>query len=143
MQTNHDSGVGAVLGGLGGLGIGSLIGRGTGRDVAMVAGALAGAVGGNYAEKKKYDQPVEAQQIIVLFNQLAPRPALQGSIAVKITATQTAFDVTSQAIQLFGGNGVTREYPVEKLLRDARASMIEDACNEMLAIKGGTLISRI
>lgn len=68
MQTNHDSGVGAVLGGLGGLGIGSLIGRGTGRDVAMVAGALAGAAGGNYAEKKKYDQPVEAQQIIVRVN---------------------------------------------------------------------------
>jgi outer membrane lipoprotein SlyB len=65
MQTNHDSGVGAVLGGLGGLGIGSLIGHGTGRDVAMVAGALAGAVGGNYAEKKKYDQPMDAQQIIV------------------------------------------------------------------------------
>ena len=65
MQTNHDSGVGAVLGGIGGLGIGSLIGRGTGRDVAMVAGALAGAVGGNYAEKKKYDQPIEAQQVIV------------------------------------------------------------------------------
>ena len=65
MQTNHDSGVGAVLGGLGGLALGSLIGGGTGRDVAMVAGALAGAAGGNYAEKKKYDQPVEAQQIIV------------------------------------------------------------------------------
>ncbi|MNL32338.1 hypothetical protein D3C87_1541830 [compost metagenome] len=31
----------------------------------MVAGALAGAVGGNYAEKKKYDQPVAAQQVIV------------------------------------------------------------------------------
>jgi len=65
MQTSHDSGVGAVLGGLGGLAVGSLIGGGTGRDVAMVAGALAGAAGGNYAEKKKYDQPVEAQQIIV------------------------------------------------------------------------------
>jgi outer membrane lipoprotein SlyB len=34
----------------------------------MVAGALAGAAGGNYAEKKKYDQPVEAQQIIVRVN---------------------------------------------------------------------------
>jgi outer membrane lipoprotein SlyB len=65
MQTNHDGGIGAVMGGLGGLGIGSLIGRGTGRDVAMVAGALAGAAGGNYVEKKKYDQPLEAQQIIV------------------------------------------------------------------------------
>ena len=68
MQTNHDSGVGAVLGGLGGLAVGSLIGGGTGRDVAMVAGALAGAAGGNYAEKKKYDQPIEAQQIMVRVN---------------------------------------------------------------------------
>ncbi|MNF53680.1 hypothetical protein D3C84_350800 [compost metagenome] len=65
MQTNHDSGVGAILGGLAGVGIGSLIGNGTGRDVAMVAGALAGAAGGNYAEKKHYDQPQQAQQVIV------------------------------------------------------------------------------
>jgi alkylation response protein AidB-like acyl-CoA dehydrogenase len=41
---------------------------------------------------------------------------------------------------LFGGNGVTREYPGEKLMRDARASMIEDGCNEALAIKGGSLL---
>ncbi|MNR32605.1 hypothetical protein D3C85_1502040 [compost metagenome] len=31
----------------------------------MVAGALAGAAGGNYAEKKHYDQPQQAQQVIV------------------------------------------------------------------------------
>ncbi|MCY1398450.1 hypothetical protein D9M71_134820 [compost metagenome] len=68
MQTNHDSGVGAILGGLAGVGLGSLVGGGTGRDVAMVAGALAGAAGGNYAEKKKYDQPQEAQQIFVRVN---------------------------------------------------------------------------
>ena len=67
-------------------------------------------------------------------------PALQGSIASKITSTQTAFEVASDAIQMFGGNGVTREYPVEKLMRDARSSMIEDGCNEVLAIKGGTLL---
>lgn len=65
MQTNHDSGLGAVLGGVGGAALGSLVGRGTGRDVAMVAGALGGALGGNYEEKKHYDQPREAQQIIV------------------------------------------------------------------------------
>lgn len=75
-----------------------------------------------------------------LFNATAPAPALQGSIATKITSTQTAFDVASDAIQMLGGNGVTREYPVEKLMRDARSSMIEDGCNEMLAIKGGTLL---
>ncbi|KQB55212.1 hypothetical protein AQS70_19290 [Pseudomonas endophytica] len=65
VKSNHESGVGAVLGGLAGAGIGSLIGHGSGRDVAMVAGALAGAVGGNYTEKQNYDQPREAQQIIV------------------------------------------------------------------------------
>ncbi|HXX85121.1 MAG TPA: hypothetical protein VEN29_14205, partial [Casimicrobiaceae bacterium] len=37
IQSNHHPGVGAIIGGLGGLGIGSLIGAGTGRDVAMVA----------------------------------------------------------------------------------------------------------
>lgn len=77
---------------------------------------------------------------VCLFNAVAPMPALQGSIASKITSTQTAFEVASEAVQMFGGNGVTREYPVEKLLRDARASLIEDGCNEMLAIKGGTLL---
>lgn len=65
VQSNHDTGVGAILGGLGGVALGSLIGRGTGRDVAMIAGALAGGVGGNYAEQRQYDKPQEAQQIIV------------------------------------------------------------------------------
>lgn len=82
-------------------------------------------------------------QRVIRYNCVAPAPALQGSIASKITVTQAAFDVASMAIQLHGGNGVTREYPVEKLLRDARSSMIEDGCNDMLAIKGGTLISRV
>lgn len=65
VKSNHDSGIGAIVGGIAGAGLGSLIGAGTGRDVAMVAGALAGAVGGNYAEKQNYDKPREAQQLIV------------------------------------------------------------------------------
>jgi alkylation response protein AidB-like acyl-CoA dehydrogenase len=78
---------------------------------------------------------------VVFYNHTMPVPAIQGSIAAKITGTQTAFEVASEAIQMFGGNGVTREYPVEKLLRDARSSMIEDGCNEFLAIKGGTFLA--
>jgi alkylation response protein AidB-like acyl-CoA dehydrogenase len=78
---------------------------------------------------------------VMFYNHTNPLPAIQGSIAAKVTATQTAFEVASDAIQMFGGNGVTREYPVEKLLRDARASMIEDGCNEFLAIKGGTYLA--
>jgi alkylation response protein AidB-like acyl-CoA dehydrogenase len=74
------------------------------------------------------------------YNATAPSAALQGSIAAKVTATQTAFEVASDALQIFGGNGVTKEYPLEKLLRDARASMIADGCNEVLAMKGGSLL---
>ncbi len=74
------------------------------------------------------------------YNATAPSAALQGSIAAKVTATQTAFEVASDALQIFGGNGVTKEYPMEKLLRDARASMIADGCNEVLAMKGGSLL---
>ena len=51
------------------------------------------------------------------FNATAPRAALQGSTAAKITATQTAFEVASDALQIFGGNGISKEYPMEKLLR--------------------------
>jgi len=64
LPSNHHRGIGAIIGGIGGLGIGSLIGAGTGRDVAMVAGALGGALIGNNVQKR-YDQPVQGQQIIV------------------------------------------------------------------------------
>lgn len=74
------------------------------------------------------------------FNDLSGMRALQASIASKITGTQTAFEVANEALQMFGGNGMTWAYPLEKLLRDARASLIEDGCNEFLAIKGGSLL---
>ncbi len=77
---------------------------------------------------------------VATYNATAPEAALQGSIAAKITATQTAFEVASDALQIFGGNGMTREYPMEKLLRDARAMLIADGCNEVLALKGGSLL---
>lgn len=64
IQSNHHQGLGAIIGGLGGLGIGSLIGNGTGRDVAMVAGALGGALMGNNVQRRN-NQPVPGQQIIV------------------------------------------------------------------------------
>jgi outer membrane lipoprotein SlyB len=64
IQSNHHRGVGAIVGGLGGLGIGSLIGGGTGRDVAMVLGTIGGAVAGNEVQKR-HDRPVLGQQIIV------------------------------------------------------------------------------
>jgi alkylation response protein AidB-like acyl-CoA dehydrogenase len=35
--------------------------------------------------------------------------------------------VAIDALQIFGGNGLTSEYPMEKLLRDSRAMLIADA----------------
>jgi alkylation response protein AidB-like acyl-CoA dehydrogenase len=70
---------------------------------------------------------------VVEHNAVNP-PKLQYAVASKVTSTNTAFEVASAALQIFGGNGLSREYPIEKLLRDARASMIEDGCNEVLSI---------
>jgi len=63
-------------------------------------------------------------------------PHLLGSVTSKTFVTNTAFEVASEALQLFGGNGLTREYPIEKIMRDARASMIEDGENNILSLKG-------
>ena len=41
------------------------------------------------------------------------------SVTSNTFVTQNAFAVASEAIQLFGGNGLTREYAVEKMMRDA------------------------
>ena len=71
-----------------------------------------------------------------IYNATSGDPKLHYSIAAKTYCTRVAFDVASEAVQIFGGNGLSREYPVEKIMRDARASMIEDGCNEVLSIVG-------
>lgn len=72
---------------------------------------------------------------VTYYNSTNP-PLLQYSIASKVNSTNTAFEVASQAMQIFGGNGLTKAFPIEKLLRDARASMIEDGCNDILSLVG-------
>jgi alkylation response protein AidB-like acyl-CoA dehydrogenase len=73
---------------------------------------------------------------VVLYNTVSAPGALHYAIASKVTSTQTAFEVSSAALQIFGGNGLSREYPIEKIMRDARASLIEDGCNEVLSLVG-------
>lgn len=43
-------------------------------------------------------------------------------------------EVASEAIQMFGGYGYSREYPVEKLLRDAKIFQIFEGTNEVQRI---------
>jgi alkylation response protein AidB-like acyl-CoA dehydrogenase len=73
---------------------------------------------------------------VALYN-AAGAPQIQHCIAAKTFCTHSAFEVASEGLQIFGANGLCREYPIEKLLRDARASLIEDGCNEVLSIVGG------
>lgn len=68
-------------------------------------------------------------------------PPVQFSIASKTFCTQIAFEVASDAVQIFGANGLTKEYPIEKIMRDARASMIEDGCNEVLSLVGASKLA--
>ena len=75
---------------------------------------------------------------VMVFNSATNPPLVQYSIASKVFSTSTAFEVASAALQIFGGNGLSREYPIEKLMRDARASMIEDGCNDVLGLVAAT-----
>jgi alkylation response protein AidB-like acyl-CoA dehydrogenase len=63
--------------------------------------------------------------------------ALSGThaVAAKCLSTETATYVASEAMQILGGNGLAREYPIEKMYRDARAGMIEDGVNETLSLQ--------
>ncbi|WP_407538159.1 acyl-CoA dehydrogenase [Deinococcus radiomollis] len=54
----------------------------------------------------------------------------EASIA-KLLASEAAVDVTRDAIQVFGGNGYSREYPVERLYRDAKITEIYEGTSEI------------
>ena len=49
----------------------------------------------------------------------------------KLYAAETAMEVTSKAIQFHGGYGYTREYPVERMLRDAKITEIYEGTSEV------------
>jgi hypothetical protein len=59
-----------------------------------------------------------------------PFTAAEGSMS-KLVAGETAVRVTEQAIQILGGNGYTREYPVERWHRDAKIFTIFEGTSEI------------
>jgi alkylation response protein AidB-like acyl-CoA dehydrogenase len=78
----------------------------------------------------------------LVFNCCTTPPLVQYSIGAKIYSTDVAFQVASDAIQLHGGYGVSKDFPIEKLFRDARAGMIEDGSNDSLRLAAGGMIVR-
>ena len=59
----------------------------------------------------------------------------------KLIASRTASDVTRRCLQLFGGYGYTRDYPIERMMRDAKITEIYEGTSEvqMMVISGDLL----
>lgn len=55
----------------------------------------------------------------------------EAAAMAKLFAAETAMDVTTQAVQLHGGYGYTREYPVERMMRDAKITEIYEGTSEV------------
>jgi butyryl-CoA dehydrogenase/short/branched chain acyl-CoA dehydrogenase len=130
--------------------------------VGLARGALEHAV--SYArERKQFGKPiaefqgvqfelarmaidVEAARLLV-YNAArlrdAGRPFVAEAAMAKFFSSQVAEDVASRAVEIFGGVGVTREYPVEKLYRDAKIGRIyEGTSNMQLATIAKHLLKR-
>lgn len=57
--------------------------------------------------------------------------ASKESAMAKLYATDVAMKVTTEAVQIFGGYGYMKEYPVEKMMRDAKLLQIYEGTNEI------------
>jgi alkylation response protein AidB-like acyl-CoA dehydrogenase len=53
------------------------------------------------------------------------------SASAKVIASDTAMAVTTDAVQLFGGAGYTRDFPVERMMRDAKITQIYEGTNQI------------
>ncbi len=74
------------------------------------------------------------------YNAANPPGSTPHAMAAKVRSTEASFLVASEAIQIFGGNGLSKEYLIEKIFRDAKASMIEDGENSALALTGAAFL---
>lgn len=116
----------------------------------IAQGALDAAI--NYAkEREQFGKPIAANQGIsfkladmatqieasrLLTYQAAwlesnGLPYGKASAMAKLTAGDTAMSVTTDAVQIFGGYGYTKEYPVERFMRDAKITQIYEGTQEI------------
>lgn len=57
-------------------------------------------------------------------------PYSKEAAMAKLVASDIAMEVTTEAVQVFGGYGFSREYPVERMMRDAKITQIYEGTNE-------------
>ena len=60
----------------------------------------------------------------------------------KVFATDTAMRVTTEAVQMFGGYGFCRDYPIEKYMRDAKITQIYEGTNQIQRVVIGRAITK-
>lgn len=77
------------------------------------------------------------------YARLTPQGHPWATASGKVTVTEEAEKIVMEAFRLFGGNGTTREYPIEKLVRDVRAALIEDGENSMLTTRLGFVCQQL
>lgn len=127
----------------------------------IAQGALDVAV--NYArERKQFDSPicrfqgvqfqladmatqVEAARLMVYnaaWRASSGQSYSQQSAMAKLLASETAMKVTTQAVQVLGGYGYTRDFPVERMMRDAKITEIYEGTSEVQRIVIGSALTR-
>ena len=82
---------------------------------------------------------VEAAKYLVYAAALKKQQAMDGAkvrysveaAQAKLIAARTASDVTRRCLQLFGGYGYTRDYPIERMMRDAKITEIYEGTSEV------------
>lgn len=87
---------------------------------------------------------VDAARFLVYraaFNKSNHLPYSKEAAMAKLFASDTAMAVTTEAVQVFGGYGYSREYPVERMMRDAKITQIYEGTNEVqkMVIAGSIL----
>ena len=61
-------------------------------------------------------------------------PYGKASAMAKLFASDSAMEITTDAVQIFGGYGYSREYPVERMMRDAKITQIYEGTNEVQSL---------
>ena len=87
---------------------------------------------------------VEAARLMTYraaYNKSNDLPYAKEAAMAKLFASDTAMSVTTDAVQVFGGYGYSREYPVERLMRDAKITQIYEGTSEaMRMVIGGSIL---
>ncbi|TCT26358.1 butyryl-CoA dehydrogenase [Melghiribacillus thermohalophilus] len=69
-------------------------------------------------------------------------PYGKASAMSKLFAGDTAMRVTTEAVQVFGGYGYTKDYPVERFMRDAKITQIYEGTNEIQRLVIGRMLTK-